>query len=90
MENINSNDIGETLNIGSGKECTIWELANLIKKTVGYKGKIILDSSKPDGTPRKLLDVSKLKKLGWEAKTSLKDGLKIVYTDFLENPDTRL
>jgi GDP-L-fucose synthase len=90
MENIDSKDIGEVINIGSGKECTILELAALIKETVGFKGKIILDLSKPDGTPRKLLDVSKLKKLGWESKTKLVDGLKIAYKDFLENPDTRL
>ncbi|MCP4180458.1 MAG: GDP-L-fucose synthase [bacterium] len=90
MENIDSKDIGEVMNIGSGKECTIRELADLIKETVGFKGKIILDSSKPDGTPRKLLDVSKLKTLGWEAKINLKEGLKIAYNDFLNNPDTRL
>lgn len=80
-------DDSEIINIGSGTEVTIKELAELIKTTVGYKGAIRFDTSKPDGTPRKLLDVSKLKALGWEATTSLQDGLKAAYQDFLEKYD---
>ncbi|ASJ22742.1 GDP-L-fucose synthase family protein [Brachyspira hampsonii] len=85
MENKNSEDIGKFINIGSGKEVAIKELAELIKKTVGFKGEIKLDSSKPDGTMRKLLDVSKINSLGWKYKIELEDGLKIAYEDFLKN-----
>lgn len=85
MENKNAKDIGKFINIGSGKEVTIKELAELIKKVVGFKGEIKLDSSKPDGTMRKLLDVSKINSLGWKYKTELEDGLKIAYEDFLKN-----
>ena len=85
MENKNAEDIGKFINIGSGKEVTIKELAELIKKVVGFTGEIKLDSSKPDGTMRKLLDVSKINSLGWKYKTELEDGLKIAYEDFLKN-----
>ncbi|WP_157151261.1 GDP-L-fucose synthase [Brachyspira sp. SAP_772] len=85
MENKDAKDIGKFINIGSGKEVTIKELAELIKKVVGFKGGIKLDSSKPDGTMRKLLDVSKINSLGWKYKTELEDGLKIAYEDFLKN-----
>ncbi|MDY0095391.1 MAG: GDP-L-fucose synthase [Candidatus Vecturithrix sp.] len=74
----------EIINIGSGVEVTIKELAELVKQTVGYEGHIRFDSTKPDGTPRKLLDVSKLHALGWRHKTNLQDGLKIAYQDFLK------
>ncbi|WP_300759067.1 GDP-L-fucose synthase [uncultured Brachyspira sp.] len=85
MENKNAKDIGKFINIGSGKEVTIKELAELVKKTVGFEGEIKLDSSKPDGTMRKLLDVSKINALGWKYKIELEDGLKIAYNDFLKN-----
>ncbi|PTY40104.1 GDP-L-fucose synthase family protein [Brachyspira hampsonii] len=85
MENKNAKDIGKFINIGSGKEVTIKELSELIKKTVGFEGEIKLDSSKPDGTMRKLLDVSKINSLGWKYKIELEDGLKIAYEDFLKN-----
>ena len=85
MENKNANDIGKFINIGSGKEVTIKQLAELIKKVIGFEGEIKLDSSKPDGTMRKLLDVSKINSLGWKYKTELEDGLKIAYNDFLNN-----
>ena len=85
MENKDAKDIGKFINIGSGKEVTIKELAELIKKVVGFTGEIKLDSSKPDGTMRKLLDVSKINALGWKYKTELEDGLKIAYEDFLKN-----
>jgi GDP-L-fucose synthase len=85
MENKNAKDIGEFINIGSGYDMTISELAILIKETVGFEGKIVHDTSKPDGTMLKLMDVSKINKLGWTAKTNLKDGLKIAYNDFLKS-----
>jgi GDP-L-fucose synthase len=89
MEQIDIQDIGELINIGIGEDCTIRELAELLKITVGFKGSIIFDSTKPDGTPRKLMDVSHLHKLGWKHKTSLEEGLRKTYADFLENPDLR-
>jgi GDP-L-fucose synthase len=75
----------ETVNIGTGKEISIAELAEIIKKVVGYEGKIKFDRTKPDGTPRKLLDVSKLNKLGWTYKTEIEEGLKKTYDDFLNS-----
>ncbi len=73
MQNYNSSEI---INIGSGKDISISELAELLKELTGFNGEIIYDSSKPDGTPRKLLDVAKINKLGWTAETSLKEGIK--------------
>jgi len=70
------------VNIGTGEDLEIRELAELVKKIVGYNGKITNDLSKPDGTPRKLMDVGKLHKLGWTATTSLEDGIRAVYEDF--------
>ena len=72
-------------NVGSGKDITISELAETIQKVVGHKGKIVWDSSKPDGTPRKLLDVSKIKEIGWEYKTDLQQGIEKTYAWFLDN-----
>eukprot|EP00736_Rhodelphis_marinus_P005322 Rmarinus@m.22265 len=74
----------DLLNIGTGKDIAIGELAEIVKEVVGYQGKIDYDTSKPDGTPRKLLDVSRLKSLGWEAKTGLKEGIKKTYEAFLD------
>ena len=76
----------ETVNAGTGKELTIKELTELVAKVVGYTGKIEWDASKPNGTPRKLLDVSKATNLGWTYKTELEDGLRLSYEDFLNNP----
>ncbi|MDD3151242.1 MAG: GDP-L-fucose synthase [Candidatus Gastranaerophilales bacterium] len=90
MENKNADQIGEFINIGTGVDCTIWELAQLIAKTVGFEGEIKLDKTKPDGTMQKLLDVSGLKEQGWQTKTTLEEGLKLVYKDFLTNPELRL
>ncbi|OGJ87071.1 MAG: GDP-fucose synthetase [Candidatus Raymondbacteria bacterium RifOxyA12_full_50_37] len=73
----------QTINIGSGQEFTIRELAETIKNVVKFKGKIVFDASKPDGTPRKLLDSNRLHKLGWKPKFSLKQGLALAYKDFL-------
>ncbi len=75
----------ETVNLGTGKEVTIAELANLVKNVVGYEGEILFDTSKPDGTPRKLLDVSKLEKLGWKYTTELEDGIRLAYEDYLSS-----
>lgn len=90
MENKTAEEIGEFINIGIGKEVTILELANMIKEIVGFEGKLIFDNTKPDGTMRKLMDVSRINALGWEAKTSLYEGIKIVYKDFLENKNIRI
>ena len=76
----------ETVNAGSGKELTMKELTELVAKVVGYTGRIEWDHTKPNGTPRKLLDVSKAKKLGWTYKTELEDGIRLAYEDFLHNP----
>ncbi|KAK2646458.1 hypothetical protein Ddye_021653 [Dipteronia dyeriana] len=75
----------EHLNVGSGKEVTIKELAELVKEVVGFEGDLVWDSSKPDGTPRKLMDSSKLAALGWQPKVELKDGLVDTYKWYLEN-----
>ena len=72
--------------LGTGKELTIKELTELVAKVVGYEGEIKWDSTKPDGTPRKLLDVSKLEGLGWKYKTELEEGIRLTYDDFLHNP----
>ena len=83
MNNYSGN---ETVNAGTGKEITIKQLSELVAKTVGYEGKIVWDTTKPNGTPRKLLDVSKAEKLGWKYHTEIEDGLKLSYEDFLNNP----
>ncbi len=76
----------ETVNLGSGRELTIKELTELVARIVGYNGRIEWDTSKPDGTPRKLLDISKLEGLGWKYKTELEEGIRLSYEDFLNNP----
>lgn len=75
----------ETVNLGTGKEVTIKELAETVKEVVGFEGELTFDTTKPDGTPRKLLDVSKLESLGWKYHTELKDGIKLAYEDFLHS-----
>ena len=75
----------ETVNAGTGKEIHIRHLADLVAKIVGFKGEIEWDSSRPNGTPRKLLDISKAEKLGWKYKIGLEDGIRLAYQDFLEN-----
>ena len=76
----------ETVNAGSGKELTIKELTEKVARIVGYEGKIMWDTTRPNGTPRKLLDVSKAKAMGWEAKVDLDEGIRLAYEDFLHNP----
>lgn len=75
----------QTINIGTGEDVSILELAHLVKEAVGYQGEIVTDPSKPDGTPRKVLDVRKIKSLGWEPKVSLQRGLHLAYSWALEN-----
>ena len=83
MKNYSGN---ETVNAGTGKELTIKALTELVAKTVGYEGRIEWDTTRPNGTPRKLLDVSKATTLGWTYQTELEDGIRLAYKDFLENP----
>ncbi len=82
---MNHYDDSEIINIGSGKEITILELANIVKEEIGFNGPIEFDPTKPDGIPRKLLDVSKINKLGWTAKTSLRDGIRKLIQWYMEN-----
>lgn len=83
MENYSGD---ETVNAGSGKELTIKALTELVAKVIGYEGRIEWDVEKPNGTPRKLLDVSKATELGWTYKTELEEGIRLSYEDFLNNP----
>lgn len=85
MEKYNSPKV---INVGTGEEVSIWELAHLVKEVVGFKGNIVLDTTKPDGTPRKLMDSTALRKLGYKHKTSLMEGLKKAYQDFLSNVES--
>jgi GDP-L-fucose synthase len=72
------------LNVGSGSDVSIRQLAELVAETVGYTGKLVQDTSKPDGTPRKLMDSGRLNALGWRARIDLKEGLALAYQDFME------
>ena len=75
---------GELVNIGTGEDITIAEFARVVAAVTGYGGEISFDTSRPDGTPRKLLDVSRLAKLGWRARTSLEDGIRLAYRAYLD------
>ena len=83
MNNYSGN---ETVNAGTGKELSIKELTELVAKVIGFEGEILWDSTKPNGTPRKLLDVSKAEMMGWKYRTELEDGIRLAYEDFLNNP----
>ncbi len=83
MNNYSGN---QTVNAGTGKELTIRQLTELVAKVVGYHGQILWDTSRPNGTPRKLLDVSKATALGWTYRTELEEGIRLAYQDFLNNP----
>lgn len=83
---MNHYDGNETVNAGTGKELTIRQLAQTVARVVGYEGEILWDSSMPNGTPRKLLDVSRAKALGWTYSTELEEGIALAYHDFLTNP----
>jgi GDP-L-fucose synthase len=82
MENYNENEI---INIGTGDDLTIQELCGIIKNIVDYKGEIIFDPSKPDGTPKKLLDITKIKFLGWAPSVDMTNGLKKTYEWYIQN-----
>ncbi len=91
LERLNASDIGECINVGTGIDLTICEIAETVMQAVGYRGRIVFDTSKPDGTPRKVLDVSALRRLGWNARIALQDGIPSAYQDFLARyakPDT--
>jgi len=75
------------INVGTGIDCTIRELAETVSRVIGFQGQLVFDATKPDGTKRKLMDVSRLKSLGWEASTSLEDGLRLAYDWFKDNQD---
>lgn len=77
------------LNVGTGKDITIREFAQLVADVVGYHGRFMFDASKPDGAPQKLLDVSELARLGWHAKTPLREGITAAYADFLASGGER-
>ncbi|MDH3348291.1 MAG: GDP-L-fucose synthase, partial [Desulfobulbaceae bacterium] len=85
MKNCNAAEIGEFVNIGTGKDIPISELVVHIKKTVGFQGEILYDTTKPDGTMLKCMDVSRINALGWRHHTELEEGLSIAYKDFLTN-----
>ena len=89
MENIEAGDLYDNgithLNVGTGKDISISDLAKLVAEITGFEGKIVYDSSKPDGTPRKLMDVSRLNSLGWKYKTELQDGISKTYNFFKAN-----
>jgi GDP-L-fucose synthase len=70
-------------NVGTGKDVTIRELAEIVMSVVGFAGRIVFDATKPDGTPRKLLDVSRLREIGWQARTPLREGIALAYRDFM-------
>lgn len=84
MEHYNASDINGLINVGSGIELSIEELSITIKNVVGFKGEIVFDATKPNGTPRKILDNSKLHALGWSIKTPFEKGLRLAYEDFLK------
>jgi GDP-L-fucose synthase len=94
MQTIDAKDLYDNglthLNIGTGEDLTIAELAGIIQNVAGYRGKIIFDPSKPDGTPKKLLDVSRLNKFGWKHKTTLEEGIRKTYEWFVNNYTHRL
>lgn len=88
MNNVDgTNSADDFFNVGYGEDITIAELANIIKEVVGYEGEIVFDPTKPDGTPRKLTDISRIKAAGWSPKYTVREGIKLTYQWFLENID---
>lgn len=83
MERCQAEQIGELVNIGVGEDISIGEVARLVAEVVGFEGDLVFNTDKPDGTPRKLMDVSRLSALGWKARTDLRDGIALAYKDFL-------
>jgi GDP-L-fucose synthase len=86
MDNYQGNDF---FNVGYGDEVTIKELAELVKRVVGYEGELVFDSTKPNGTPRKLTDISRIKALGWSPKITLEEGIRTTYEWFCQQPEYR-
>ena len=84
MKNYDYQEIGEFVNIGAGKDIKIKDIANIVKEIAGFSGEIRYDLSKPGGTPRKVLDISKMRQLGWEPKTSLREGIEMTYEWYME------
>jgi GDP-L-fucose synthase len=82
MERLDAKEVGEFINVGTGRDNTITELAQIVAEVTGFAGKLVYDRSKPDGTPRKLLDISRLTALGWTARTELHDGIRAAHRDF--------
>lgn len=89
MEQYDTADIGELINVGTGEDISIKDLASLVKKVVGFEGDIVFDTTKQDGTMQKRMDISRLDKFGWRFKTGLEEGIRKTYDDFLNNPDIR-
>lgn len=87
---INSDNLPSLINIGSHQEISIGELALLLAKTIQFKGKIVFNTARPNGTPRKLLDSSKISQLGWEPQVTLEDGILQTYKWFLEQQSGRV
>jgi len=85
MERLAAAQTGEIVNVGTGEEVSIAELARLVARTVGYSGALVFAPDQPDGTPRKLLDVSRLAALGWRARTPLEEGLRLTYAAYLQH-----
>jgi len=85
VEHLSASDVGEFINVGTGKEITIRDLAGVISRIIGYNGDIVWNASKPNGTPRKLLDVTRLHGLGWSHKVELEEGIGMAYQDFVAN-----
>ena len=81
-------DDPQIINVGTGKDISISDLAALIRKVVGFTGRLAFDASKPDGTPRKLLDISKLSRSGWAYQTALADGIRLTYEWYLQRFDS--
>jgi len=84
----NTQEMLSHINVGTGVDCTIRELVETVAKVVGFEGNIVFDTSKPDGAPRKLMNVNRLKELGWQASITLEQGLHETYQWFLENQDS--
>ncbi|MBI5633939.1 MAG: GDP-L-fucose synthase [Nitrospirae bacterium] len=85
MERYDAEQIGEFVNIGMGSDLSIKELAEMVRRVAGFEGAIVWDKTRPDGTPRKLLDIARLKALGWEPKTTLEEGIRTTYEWYLKN-----
>jgi GDP-L-fucose synthase len=85
MQHVEAKDVGTFVNIGLGQDIAIRDLAYAIKDIVGYAGEVVFDASKPDGMPRKLMDVGRAARLGWKAKVAIPDGLRMTYDWYLEN-----